>query len=79
MENIFPGRFASEPVQPAPSTTLAGKIYAAFFSYLFHPVFVPLYVSFFLVYLHPSARLAQCSHYQQCCTKGRIYKIARYA
>ena len=34
---------------------LAGKIYAAFFSYLFHPVFIPVYVVLFLVYVHPSA------------------------
>ena len=38
-----------------PPTTIAGKIYAAFFSYIFHPVFVPVYVSLFLIYVHPSA------------------------
>jgi hypothetical protein len=27
---------------------------AAFFSYIFHPVFVPLYIIMFLVYVHPS-------------------------
>ncbi len=27
---------------------------AAFFSYIFHPVFIPLYVILFLVYVHPS-------------------------
>ena len=37
------------------SVTIAGKIYAAFFSYIFHPIFVPLYVGLFLVYVHPSA------------------------
>lgn len=31
------------------------KIYAVFFSYLFHPVFVVLYAVAFLLYLHPSA------------------------
>ena len=27
---------------------------AVFFSYIFHPVFVPLYIIMFLVYVHPS-------------------------
>src|ERR1700760_1672285 len=27
---------------------------AVFFSYLFHPIFVPVYVIAFLVYVHPS-------------------------
>ena len=31
------------------------RLFTGFFSYLFHPVFIPLYVSLFLVYLHPSA------------------------
>ena len=35
--------------------TIPGKIYAAFFSYLFHPIFVPVYVVLFLLYVHPSA------------------------
>ena len=30
------------------------RIPAAFFSFIFHPVFVPLYVIAFLVYVHPS-------------------------
>ena len=34
---------------------VASKIFIAFFSYLFHPVFVPLYASLFLIYIHPSA------------------------
>lgn len=33
----------------------AGKIFTIFFSYIFHPVFVPVYAIWFLVYLHPSA------------------------
>lgn len=32
-----------------------GRIFTGVFSYLFHPVFIPLYVSLFLVYIHPSA------------------------
>ena len=35
--------------------TIPGKIYASFFSYLFHPIFVPVYVVLFLLYVHPSA------------------------
>lgn len=34
---------------------IAGKIFSGFFSYLFHPVFIPLYVAAFLGYIHPSA------------------------
>jgi hypothetical protein len=30
------------------------KIIAQFFSYIFHPIFVPIYAIAFLVYLHPS-------------------------
>jgi len=29
------------------------RVLARFFSYLFHPAFVPVYVVFFLVYIHP--------------------------
>ena len=41
------------PQQQKPS--IGARIFAGFFSYLFHPVFIPLYVTWFLVYLHPSA------------------------
>ncbi|MEI2747589.1 MAG: hypothetical protein V9E88_02365 [Ferruginibacter sp.] len=34
---------------------IAARIFGNFFSYLFHPVFVPLYIIFFLLYIHPSA------------------------
>ncbi|MBS1929379.1 MAG: hypothetical protein IT254_05955 [Chitinophagaceae bacterium] len=34
---------------------LLQRIYAHLFSILFHPVFIPLYVTWFLLYLHPSA------------------------
>jgi len=53
MQNILPGSDHGQE-QKIP-VSIAGKIYAAFFSYLFHPVFVPVYVSLFLVYIHPSA------------------------
>jgi nitrate reductase NapE component len=56
MQNIIPGFTATDPGpdQKIP-VSIAGKIYAAFFSYLFHPVFVPVYVSLFIVYIHPGA------------------------
>lgn len=38
-----------------PSPGIAGKIFAGFFSYLFHPVIIPVYISLFLLYVHPSA------------------------
>ncbi len=31
------------------------KIVAVFLSYVFHPIFIPLYVLWFLIYVHPSA------------------------
>ena len=51
MENVLPVTELDQKIK----VTIAGKIYAAFFSYVFHPVFVPVYVSLFLVYIHPSA------------------------
>ncbi len=33
----------------------SAKLFSGFFSYLFHPVFVPVYVCSFLLYIHPSA------------------------
>ena len=35
--------------------TTAGKLFSIFFSWVFHPVFMPLYVSMFLLYVHPDA------------------------
>ncbi|MEO6490739.1 MAG: hypothetical protein ABIO04_12420 [Ferruginibacter sp.] len=37
------------------TTSIAGRIYAGILSYIFHPVFIPLYVCAFLLYVHPSA------------------------
>jgi nitrate reductase NapE component len=55
MDNVFPAIPTNETEQDKKQTTIAGKIYIAFFSYLFHPIFIPLYVGLFLVYIHPSA------------------------
>ncbi|CAN5763529.1 hypothetical protein BH11BAC4_BH11BAC4_12250 [soil metagenome] len=56
MENIS---IPSSPVEiataPVKHVSLSGKIYAAFFSYVFHPLFIPLYAVLFLVYVHPAA------------------------
>lgn len=38
---------------PSPATPLFLKVMAQFFSYVFHPLFVPLYVTWFLLYVHP--------------------------
>ena len=42
-------------VNPQPVISIASRVYAAVFSYIFHPVFIPLYVCGFLLYIHPSA------------------------
>ena len=56
MENIHLTIPGVEPkTEEKKNVGLAGKIYAAFFSYLFHPIFIPLYVVLFLLYIHPSA------------------------
>lgn len=56
MDNTLPVITGIGPEQDSKrSVSIAGKIYAVFFSYLFHPVFVPVYVSLFLVYIHPAA------------------------
>jgi len=34
--------------------SLMGRLFSGFFSYLFHPLFVPVYVVGFLLYIHPS-------------------------
>jgi hypothetical protein len=35
--------------------SIPARIFSVFFSYLFHPVFIPLYVAWFICYIHPSA------------------------
>jgi hypothetical protein len=39
---------------PATAFSPAVKAFAHFFSYLFHPVFIPLYTMAFLLFIHPS-------------------------
>ena len=43
-----------EPVVEKNNTHPVLKFVAQFISYVFHPIFIPIYVISFLVYLHPS-------------------------
>ncbi len=43
-----------EPVEQV-SLSWSSRIYTGFFSYCFHPVFIPVYFTLFLLYIHPSA------------------------
>jgi hypothetical protein len=52
--------------KPTFSRTL--RILAHFFSWVFHPLFIPLYVTIFLSYIHPYAFVALSE-------KGKIFKI----
>ena len=52
--NFFPDDFESPADQFKPPGTGA-RIFAGFFSYLLHPVFVPLYFTAFLLFIHPDA------------------------
>lgn len=54
-ENDFFLRDDESPATEFQPVPLGSRIFAGFFSYLFHPVFVPLYVTAFLLYLHPDA------------------------
>src|SRR5690242_5808822 len=45
---------AEQPKQIS-SLTFGEKLFGCFFSYIFHPIFIPLYATFFLLYIHPSA------------------------
>ena len=40
--------------RPTDNHPLVVRLLAQFFSYVFHPLFIPLYVTAFLAYLHPS-------------------------
>ena len=56
MENILKtGRGGEALPDQNNSVSMSGKIFATGISYIFHPVFVPLYVCLFLVYIHPAA------------------------
>ena len=43
------------PVKYNEGATVAEKIFGNFFSVLFHPIFVPVYISAFLLFIHPDA------------------------
>lgn len=43
---------AQSPVFPAPQPPYL-KLIGKFFSYVFHPLFIPLYVSAYLIFIHP--------------------------
>lgn len=47
--------FADNRLRPplAGHQPLAVRFFAHFLSYVFHPLFIPMYASFFLVYIHP--------------------------
>lgn len=47
-------RFSQETIT-TPSSSLLTRIIAGFISILFHPLFIPSYICFFLLYLHPFA------------------------
>ena len=53
MDQFF--RTSETVIETPQPVNFAGKLFGGFFSYLFHPIFVPLYVSWFIVYIHPSA------------------------
>lgn len=44
-----------EETNKQPAVSMGARLFTGSFSYLFHPVFVPLYVSLFLLYAHPTA------------------------
>jgi hypothetical protein len=52
---VSPGSGKAEQNSAAVLPNTGARIFSGFFSYVFHPVFIPLYVTAFLVYLHPSA------------------------
>ncbi len=51
-----------------PSFSRPIKVLAHFFSWVFHPLFIPLYVTIFLSYIHPYTFVALSE-------KGKIFKI----
>ncbi len=55
MDDVFSLTSLPEETEPKKQVSFAGKVYGLFFSYLFHPVFIPVYAGLFLVYVHPSA------------------------
>lgn len=49
------GRFEPEVEREIPPQPVGLKIAGQFFSYLFHPLFLPAYITAFLLYIHPYA------------------------
>ena len=64
MESIFNEEIISEKKYVPPAL----KWPASFFSYLFHPIFIPLYAIAFLVYVHPS-------YFSGFSAKSKLYTI----
>jgi len=54
MENVIPSLQPAD-IKEQHKNSIVENIYITFFSYLFHPVFIPVYVGLFLVYIHPAA------------------------
>lgn len=57
-----PGGTIIEKAVHSNNASVPEKIFANFFSYLFHPLFIPVYVIMFLTYIHPSAFTGFSSH-----------------
>lgn len=55
MATVIEGKFENYSSGNEVKLNSAERVFANFFSYIFHPVFVPLYVVGFLLYLHPTA------------------------
>ncbi len=49
-------------IETPPSINGFTKLFAGLFSYLLHPVFIPLYVTSFLLYIHPYAFVGFSDH-----------------
>jgi hypothetical protein len=48
---LFGDNFA--PPRPQPKFPLLVRLFGQFFSYIFHPLFIPVYLTAVLVYIHP--------------------------
>ncbi len=56
MNTVLPGHASiGQQSSDHGSPGIGAKIFSGFFSYLFHPVFIPIYVTAFLLYMHPAA------------------------
>ncbi|MEO8769770.1 MAG: hypothetical protein ABI402_06790 [Ferruginibacter sp.] len=55
MDTVFTANSETTQERIPGSPGITAKIFAGFFSYIFHPVFIPLYVTAFLLYVHPAA------------------------